>query len=217
MPLRCEVKSALLQPPEGGLTYSAEKSISQSPFTLSGAPMNNRPESSKGLSEFRRRPQATTNFALADLYFDRQNYYEVYLQSENILEGNTSTTLRYEGTNFTLSFAALHRGIWDTSKAQFSMFFTSGPSHFFHICIPVEYVESEDNLNPFLSSWLANAPVPPGFTMNDIFQLTPDVTNQIQYAILPFCFDFNKGKNSATYTFALFKSFARVSKKSLPK
>jgi hypothetical protein len=217
MPLRCEVKSALLQQPEAGLSYPVQESITTSPFTLSGAPMNNRPESSKGLSEFQRRPQATKNFALADLYFDRQNYYEIYLQSDNILETIPGTTLRYEETTYTLQFSALHRGIWDTSKAQFSMFFTNGQFHFFHICIPVEYTQSEEGLNPFLSSWLSNTPVPSGFTMNDIFQLQTNSSKNLQFAVLPFCLEYNKGRNSSTYTYVLFQNAARVSKKSLPK
>lgn len=217
MPLRCEIKSALLQQPEGGFTFPIQEAITTSPFTLSGAPMNNRPESSKGLSEFQRRPQATKNFALTDIYFDRQNYYEVYLQSDNILETIPGTTLRYEGTSYTLQFAALHRGIWDTSKAQFSMFFTSGPSHFFHICIPVSYTESDEGLNPFLSSWLSNTPLPSGFTMNDIFQLQTNSSKNLQFAVLPYCLEFNKGRSSSTYTMVVFKNDALVSKKNLPK
>jgi hypothetical protein len=175
MPLRCESKAALLQPPEGGLQFNDPGALTTTPFTLSGAPMNNRPEGVKGLSEFRRKPNATTNFALSELYFDRRNYYEIYLDTENILEGNSNTTLRYEGLTFQLLFGALHRGIWDSSRPEVSLFFTRSANHFFHICIPVEYTNTTENQNPFLAAWLTNASVPSGFTLNDIFLLGPTI------------------------------------------
>lgn len=212
MPLRCESKAALLQPPEGGLTFQEQLAISTSPFTLSGAPMNNRPESMKGLSELRRKPTATTNFALSDIYFDRRNYYEIYVDSSNILEGNSNTTLRYEGLSYTLLFGALHKGIWDSKTPQFSLFFTNSASHFFHICIPIEYTNTTENQNPFLAAWLTNTAPPSGFTMNDIFSMPSD----IELAVLPFCLEYNKGHNNATYTMVMLKTPARIAQANLP-
>ena len=214
MPLTCEAKATLLQPPEGGLKFIDQLAITTSPFTLSGAPMSNRPESIQGLSELRRKPTAYTNFALPDLYFDRQNYYEIFLDTSNILEGNAGTTLRYEGVSFSLVFAALHRGLWDAKQPQFSMFFTNSSSHFFHICIPVVYTNTEKEENLFLASWLSNRTPPPGLTINDIF--SSKGSDSLEFSILPYCLEYNKGRNHATYTLALFNTPCKLATTKLP-
>ncbi len=213
MPLRCDIKSAYIQPPEVGLTFQESLAISSSPFTLHGAPMQTPPQSLTGLSEFRRKPNAYSNFAMKDLYFDKRNYYEVFLDSENILEGNSATTLRYEGTSFTLSFGAVHRGIWDSKQAQLSFLFSNNGKHYFHICLPIQYTEQKEKVNPFMKAWFTSS-IPSGFTMNDVFSFSSDSSKFTMYA---YCLDLNKGRSTSTYTVCYFDTPVFITKQMLPK
>jgi hypothetical protein len=57
-------------------------------------------------------------------YFAADNYYKVNLSTENIAGADPNTSLRFNNTNYTLKFSALHSALWPSvGSLQFSLLF----------------------------------------------------------------------------------------------
>ena len=116
------------------------------PFTLYGSPLSNRPQSLMNRSEYRRKSGALTNIEVAG-YLGDTNYYMINDNTKHIIGGDPNTTLRYEGVTYTQKFIAIHKPIWgEDVAAHLSIFFTSGDNDMFHICIPVRNSSADENI-----------------------------------------------------------------------
>jgi hypothetical protein len=71
----------------------------------------------------------------------------------------------------------------------------------FHICIPVVY--SSIMPNTFLKAWLTDSPVPPGFTLNQIFTF-PE--KKVKFAHLHYCLRYNNKKSLTPYQLIYFNT-----------
>jgi hypothetical protein len=213
--------STVLEQPASGFQFPETGLLSTSPFTLNGAPMRNHPQSVKGITENARRTTAITNPHDPD-YFENDNYYSYNTLTENILPTDHTTELRFHELNLTysLSFICAHRNLWDdkTNGAfQISLFFLGqNNKRVFHICIPVQYVYSNDLVNPFLNAWFnPDSKLPNPFTVNQIFDFGID--DDIKFSLTEYCLKYNQGRNSFdTYHLCLFKTPIKVNQNNLP-
>jgi len=206
MGISCVSQDSILKKPE---LFDFAITQPTSPFTLSGAPLSNRPESLKNVSEFKRKSTALTNPS-APAYLSDSNYYIVNDDTSNIIGPDTSTSLRYEGNTYTQKFIAIHRSIWlgstDTSSgtdAQVSIFFTDSRGNMFHICIPIVFTEVSENL--FLKVWLHDAElkVPGGTTINDLLNFPQE---KVSFATIQYCLQYNGNRSLNPYTLCYFKT-----------
>jgi len=76
----------------------------------------NPPTSLKNWSEWRRKATASTDISNKEAYFANDQYYEVKLATENIvnpmLSRDDMTTLRYNGETYFLVRIILHKAVW---------------------------------------------------------------------------------------------------------
>jgi hypothetical protein len=209
----CITKDAILQKPQEGLTYPASGQPS-SPFTLKGAPLTNRPQPLTGLTEYRRRQNANTDTKNQQAYFALDQYYTINLASEHILGPDQNTTLRFDNRTYTLRFACVHKSLWvpkvnnarPSSPPQVSLVFTNSENQFFHICIPIQYINSSQDENIFLKYWFYTNPgtnVPSGFTLNEILNFRSD---DVRFVTLQYCLTYNVNRVTSPYTFCLFQT-----------
>jgi hypothetical protein len=206
MGIGCVSQDSILKKPE---LFDFAITQATSPFTLSGAPLSNRPESLKNVSEFKRKSTALTNPS-APAYLSDSNYYIVNDDTSNIIGPDTSTSLRYEGNTYIQKFIAIHRSIWlsptDTSSgtdAQVSIFFTDSRGNMFHICIPIVFTEVSENL--FLKLWLHDGElkVPGGTTINDLLNFPQE---KATFATIQYCLQYNGTRSLNPYTLCYFKT-----------
>ena len=211
MALTCEIKSTYLEKPESGLDNYAGAET-ESPFTLKGAPLTLRPESITNISEFIRKPTATKDISNPQVYFGEENYYQVDLNTENIISSDSNTTLRFNGQNFTQQFIAIHKNIWSEKAPQVSVLLKSQTGQIFHICIPIEYSDSSENENLYLKYWLYANPsglMRNGLTVNELLNVRK---NKVNFTLLQYCLQFNKGESYQPYILCLFKDALQMNK-----
>jgi hypothetical protein len=195
----CVTEDAFIKIPE--LNFS-RPGISKCPFVFNGAPMSNKPQSLTNITEIKRKQSATKDITL-DSYFSEDNYYSYNLNTENIISSDQSTTLTIDSVKYTLKFICLHACLWsrNSPNPQLSIFMTAENGNMFHICIPVAY--SANSPNTFLKSWLTESPVPPGFTLNQIFSF-PE--KKIKFAHLHYCLRYNNKKSLTPYQLIYFNT-----------
>lgn len=226
----CISKDSLLQRPQEGLTYPSSGQETP-PFTLKGSPLSNRPQTLKGLTEYRRKQKATTDSTNPQAYFALDQYYTINVGSEHMLEGDTNTTLRFDNRTYSLRFGAVHKAIWvpkirgtqgslvrPSTPPQVSLVFTSSDGAFFHLCIPIRYTNASENENMFLKSWLSINPqvnVPSGFTVNEILNFRGSESD-VRFATLQFCLNYNLDKALSPYTVCIFQTPLNVNIQELP-
>ena len=213
----CITKDAVLQKPQEGLTYPISGQLS-SPFTLKGTPLANRPQPLTGLTEYRRKQGATTDTKNEKAYFALDQYYTINLASEHILGPDQNTTLRFDNRNYTLRFACVHKALWvpkvqnarPSTPPQVSLVFTNSDNQFFHICIPIQYIQVSQDENIFLKYWLYVNPgtnLPSGFTMNEILNFRSD---DVRFATLQYCLNYNGERVTSPYTFCMVQTPLKV-------
>ena len=195
----CVTEDAFIKIPE--LNFS-RPGISKCPFVFNGAPMSNKPQSLTNITEIKRKQSATKDITL-DSYFSEDNYYSYNLNTENIISSDQSTTLTIDSVKYTLKFICLHACLWsrNSPNPQLSIFMTAENGNMFHICIPVAY--SANSPNTFLKSWLTESPVPPGFTLNQIFTF-PE--KKVKFAHLHYCLRYNNKKSLTPYQLIYFNT-----------
>jgi hypothetical protein len=176
------------------------------PFTLYGAPLSNRPQSLMNRSEYRRKAGALTNTEVAG-YLGDTNYYMINDNTKHIIGADANTTLRYEGISYTQKFIAIHKPIWgEDVAAHLSIFFTSGDNDMFHICIPVKNSSTDENV--FLKMWLhttESLQVPGGFTTNELLNFKGLSRDNVSYATIHYCLSYNGNKTVNPYTVCIFQ------------
>ena len=195
----CVTEDAFIKIPE--LNFSTP-GISKCPFVFNGAPMSNKPQSLTNITEIKRKSTATKDITL-DSYFSEDNYYSYNLNTENIISSDQSTTMTINSVKYTLKFICLHSSLWsrNSPNPQLSIFMTAENGDMFHICIPVVY--SANMPNTFLKSWLTDSPVPPGFTLNQIFTF-PE--KKVKFAHLHYCLRYNNKKSLTPYQLIYFNT-----------
>ena len=191
MGLQCVSEDNILLPP-AKLDYSS--GISTCPFVLNGAPMSNRPTSLPNSGEFRRKAKGK----------GEDEYYTINLNTENIInhESFGNTTLRYESQNYTLNYIAIHKSIWNEG-AEVSMVFTTPEFAILHICIPINLTKTDEDTNPFLTHWLYDDSMRPGFTVNELMNFSQET---VSFAGIQYCLRYNNKANVAPYTLFMFKT-----------
>ena len=211
MPLTCVSNDAILKKP-AGLDYS--NTSSRAPFTLNGAPFANNPESVRGRQETVTytipgkpgKPATTTSPAIAatsnTIAFRTDN-----IITPNIIGENPGTTVKYENKTYTQKFIAVHQGIWGDSRPHVSILLLSPENDFFHICIPINLIDGDQDTNLFLKHWLHNSrPLPSGFTLNEILNFRGPNVNNVNFATIQYCLKYNRGSNINPYTLCIFKT-----------
>jgi len=215
----CITKDALLQPPQTELTFPAS-GIMSTPFTLNGAPYVNKPQALNGAIKYNRKTTARTDITNLESYFADDNYYLTNISTENIIEGDIKSTLRFNSKNYSLKFIAFHKNIWGLEQdknPQVSAVFTSPDGSFFHLCIPVAIQADDANENLFLKFWLKETSrviLPNGFTMNDLLNFRKE--KEARFATLEYCLQYNGTRNLSPYVFCLFKTPLILSSSNLP-
>jgi len=181
------------------------------PFTLYGGPLSNRPQSLMNRSEYRRKTDALTNIE-ARGYLGDTNYYIINNNIKNIIGGDSNTTLRYEGIAYTQKFIAIHKPIWgEQAPAHLSIFFTSRNNDMFHICIPIKNSSSDENV--FLKMWLhttESLQVPSGFTTNELLNFKGLSRDNVSYATIHYCLSYNGNRTVKPYTICMFQDTINV-------
>ncbi len=213
MSLKCETPNIEILQPRSGIVFP-EGGSTTPPFQCKGSPMGMKnPEPLSGVTEWIRKPNAS----LAQdpkTYFNKSNYYEIKLQTENILGPDADTTLRYEGKNFNHQFTTLHRSLYDNPWLEVSLFFMSEDGDMFHICIPIEYIQDAKGENLYLKKWLSkDSTIPNGLTTNEIFNFHSE--EKLQCATLQYCLEYNLGKSKAVYILCLFDNKLKVNQTTL--
>jgi hypothetical protein len=208
MALKCENPVLELLQPRSGIVFT-DGGSNTPPFEMKGAPMGMKnPEPLKGVTEWIRKSNATTKLD-PKTYFAKENYSEIKLNTENILGGDTDTTLRYEGVSFQHKFTAIHRSLWENAWPEVSLFFTSDDGNMFHICIPIEYTNDSQGENLYLKKWLTtDSTIPNGITTNDIFNFRTN--ERIKCATLHYCLEYNQGKTTKPYILCIFENKLKV-------
>lgn len=197
MGLQCVSEDNILLPPVK-LDYSS--GLSTPPFILNGSPMSNRPTSLPNSGEFRRKPTQINEY-------NEDNYYTIDLNTENIIgQSLGNTTLRYESQTYTLNYIAIHASIWSEGQ-EVSMVFTSPEFAILHICIPINLTNSDEDVNPFLTHWLYDDSMPPGFTVNELLNFSQST---VSFAGIQYCLQYNNKNNVTPYTIFMFNTSHNV-------
>lgn len=198
MPLNCVSEDTQLSK-----TSDVETNIQiKMPFVLNGAPMTTRPQSLRNLSTYRIKNSSLTK------PFERLNdsdYVLDNLLSENIIGGDSNTTLRYESQTYTQKFIALHSGIWGESGSAVSIFFTASNEDMFHIYIPVTRTgTASPDENKFLKAWTKSSyTLPNPFSVNRLLEFSND---NIRFRISNFCLKINNSKKINHYSLCKFNN-----------
>jgi hypothetical protein len=206
MALKCENPVIELLQPRSGIVFT-DGGSNTPPFEMKGAPVGMKnPEPLKGVTEWIRKPNAPTKFD-PKTYFAKENYSETKLNTENILGGDTDTTLRYEGMTFQHKFTAVHRSLWENTWPEVSLFFTNEDGSMFHICIPIEYTTDGKDENAYLKKWLTtDTTIPNGITTNELFRSK----ERVKCATLHYCLKYNQGKANQPYILCIFENKLKV-------
>ena len=220
MPITCLSKDELLLPPQGSLEFPSYGQQSP-PFTLSGAPIGI-PQPVVGAVEKRRKPQAIKETSNLQSYFAADNYYEINLATQNILEPSVANTLRFRNSTYQLFFAAVHAGVWGYGL-QVSLVFQDPSQNFFHICIPIQTSGTPDTENTFLASWLGRVPAPQGLTMNELLNFRGS-EKDVRFATLEYCLKYNVNKKTdgsetstiRPYTLCIFNTPLQIRANNVP-
>jgi len=190
MGLQCVSEDSILLPPT---KFDYSTASPTCPFVLNGAPMSNRPTGIPNSGEYR---------------LKSGDYETIALNTDNIIgpESFGNTTLRYEGQTYALKYIAIHKSIWSTGQ-EVSMVFTTPEFSILHICIPIELTKSEVDTNPFLSHWLYDDSMKPGFTVNELLNFSQ---TKVSFASLQYCLRYNNKADVTPYTFFMFKTPLKV-------
>jgi len=210
---------SVVQQPNGGFNFKLGSTPSPAfnsslPFTLNAAPSTNPPQSMTGASEYIRNSDASTDTAFMAAYLAESNYTLQQTPTENIIDADPQTTLRFNGVNYTQRFIAIHKNIWKrTSPPQISLFFMTPNNDMFHICIPIEYVT--DNSNKYLDAWL-NPDSTATASTSELLRFDKSMPD-IRFAILSgACLTYNVGRDKSTYTLCMFANSLKLNKSKLP-
>jgi hypothetical protein len=189
-------------------------------FSLSGSPLPSQIRGVAGLSEKVRLDTATKDTSNWDTYFARDNYKTNELSTNNIIEGDVYSTLRFKDETFVLIFTCLHKGIWSAptdKNIQLSLLFRAPSQNFFHICIPVVNTADNANESPYLKSWMTGSPVsPPGLTLNDLLNFRGS-EQSVSFSLMEYCLNYNRTgsadymKKKSVYNFCLFTTPLNIS------
>ena len=189
-------------------------------FSLSGSPLPSQIRGVAGLSEKVRLDTATKDTSNWDTYFASDNYKTNELSTNNIIEGDVHSTLRFKDETFALIFTCLHKGIWSAptdKNIQLSLLFRAPSQNFFHICIPVVNTAESANENPYLKSWMTGSPVsPPGLTLNDLLNFRGS-EESVSFSLMEYCLNYNRTgsadymKKNSVYNFCLFTTPLNIS------
>ena len=219
MPLTCVSNDAILKKP-AGLDYSTPSA--SPPFTLNGAPFANNPESLTGKQEtvsytISGSPgqAATATSPAVGATADRIGYRTVDINTANIIGENSATTLKYENKTYRQKFIALHQGIWGDSRPYVSILLLSPENDFFHFCIPINLIDSDQDTNLFLKHWLHGGALPSGFTLNQILHFRGPSANDVKFGIVQYCLKYNAGANINPYTLCVFQTPLNLKKTNL--
>ena len=188
--------TTVLQPPQTGLGVTLTNGIlptndaawvlaeTKAPYTLNGAPVSIPPSSTSGqyVTYIKQMDGETPSNPITT---------DIYLNTQGLITDSTlkaGTTLRAEDINFSLKFIALHQGLWDPTTPQVSLFFSGTDAQhnlfYYHLCIPIEYTNSDTNVNLFLNSWLNKKPVTSGMTVNTLLNTG---TGSLKIQTLNYC------------------------------
>jgi hypothetical protein len=213
MALKCETPSLEILQPRSGIVFP-EGGSTTPPFQIKGAPIGiKNPEPLSGVTEWVRKPNASLSQD-PKTYFNRSNYYEIKLQTENILGPDADTTLRYEGINFDHKFTSIHRSLYGNPWLEVSLFFMSEEGVMFHICIPIEFTQEAKDENMYLKKWLGkDTTIPNGLTTNELFNFHTE--DKLQCATLQYCLEYNLSKSKAVYLLCLFNNKLKVNQTTL--
>ena len=219
MPLTCVSNDAILKKPTS-LDYSNPSATV--PFTLNGAPFANNPESVTDKQEtvtyiIPGKPiqLATATSPAVGGTADTIGYKTQNLNTKNIIGENSATTLKYENKTYKQKFIAIHQGIWGDSRPQVSILLLSPENDFFHLCIPINLIDGDQDANLFLKHWLHGGAVPSGFTLNQILNFRGPDVNKVNLAIIQYCLKYNGGANTNPYTLCIFKTSINLNKTNL--
>jgi hypothetical protein len=219
MPLTCVSNDAILKKP-AGLNYSNPSA--SPPFTLNGAPFANNPESLTGREETvsyvipgTPGQAATATSPAVGATADRIGYKTVNINTKNIIGENSATTLKYENKTYRQKFIAVHQGIWGDSRPHVSILLLSPENDFFHICIPINLIDSDQDTNLFLKHWLHGGALPSGFTLNQILNFRGPSVNGVEFGIVQYCLKYNTGANINPYTLCIFKTALNLNRNGL--
>jgi hypothetical protein len=142
-------------------------------------------------------------------------YKTVNLNTANIIGENSATTLKYENRTYKQKFIAVHQGIWGDSRPYVSIFLLNPDNDFFHICIPINLVESDQDSNLFLKHWLHGGALPSGFTLNQILNFRGPRVNEVEFGIVQYCLKYNGGANINPYTLCIFNTPLNLNRNNL--
>jgi len=219
MPLTCVSNDAILKKP-AGLDYLNPSA--SPPFTLNGAPFANNPESLTGKQEtvsytITGSPgqAATAESPAVGATADRIGYKTENINTANIIGENSATTLKYENKTYRQKFIAVHQGIWGDSRPYVSILLLSPENDFFHICIPINLIDSDQDTNLFLKYWLHGGKLPSGFTLNQILHFRGPSVNDVKFGIVQYCLKYNAGANINPYTLCVFQTALNLKKTNL--
>jgi hypothetical protein len=208
---QCSSPSTNLIKPSG-LSFTNISGETEPPFELKGGPLNGKPNPIKGFTETKKfDPLKNTNTPSSS-----ENYYDIKLNTENILKKDSNTTLRYEGLTFNHEFTAIHQNIWGLSgDGQVSMVFRNPEKgYFFHICIPIALVDTSEDENIFLKYWIyknISEKVPSNFTMNELLNFRETDNEDVKFATIQYCLTYNNTENK-TYVVCLFNNPLKINK-----
>lgn len=195
MGLQCVSEDTILLPP----VKVKGTPLTTCPFILNGAPMSNRPTSLLSSGEYKRKK--TTKKLSVDEYYNDENYDTIPLNTDNIIDPDSvgNTSLRYEGHSYNLAYIAIHKPIWKSKHVlNLSMLFTNPEFAILHICIPIEFANSDIGANSFLAHWLYDEHMPPGLTVNELLNFN---TATVSFTGLQYCLRYNNKANLSPYTF----------------
>jgi hypothetical protein len=221
MPFQCNARSEAIQKPQGGL-FTQSGGETTPPFELKGQPLSNPPEPLQNSIQLARKRNAETRVAEPNFLAD-SNYYQIRVNTPNIIGPNPNTTLRYDEKSYKQEFIAIHRNIWftDSEPAQVSLVFTDSTGSIFHICIPLSIQDTNINENDYLKYWLyRNRPtrggIPLGMTANELLHFREGEGNKVNFLTLEYCLNVNSNNSSVRYTLCLFENALKINRAELP-
>ena len=219
MVFECRSISEYIQKPQTGIVFSNGGTTTPS-FELKGQPLANPPESLRNNVQLARKDTAhidTNNIN----YMNDSNYYEIKVNTSNILGKNSNSTLRYDEKTYKQECIAIHRNIWHIrgSKPQVSMLFIDSEGSLFHICIPIEIEDTNKNENQFLKYWIYRNPtgqMPAGMTINELLNFREEDNEKVKFLTLDYCLNINETNSRVRYTLCLFENALKVHRGDLP-
>lgn len=215
-------QTQMLRPPID--LFNRKEGISSvSPFTLQGGPFFSTQAATNLTEQKLNKPASELN----GREIRDTDYISVDMLTEHIRIGNSETTLRLNGEQYTLDFLALHRAIWLTPNdprpafsvpQQVSLLFTNAEGSFAQICIPVEIGGTAEEENRALRYWLnQDLGAPPGdITVNELLKVNAD---PVPFSMMQYCWQFNTGqpdRELRPYTLILLNASLKLQTASAP-